>query len=254
MPNRSIIIGDVHGCFGELTSLLKELDPKGDDHVYFIGDLIDKGPDSIGVINLVADLREKCIVSLVIGNHEEKFLRYVKHKMSGSHAHEQMKNTEEFDVLLSKIDEIQLSVLNNSFYTIYLDELDLLLLHAGIPGNVNFNLKASIPYSEDAKKKFKNVGLLLMTRMLDESGSFVGLDDNSGSYFWAEKYNKKFGKVVFGHEAFIQNKAKQFPNAIGIDTGCVYGGWLTAMIIDENQNVSYISQKALAKYCEYGRK
>jgi diadenosine tetraphosphatase ApaH/serine/threonine PP2A family protein phosphatase len=93
-----------------------------------------------------------------------------------------------------------------------------------------------------------------MTRMLDESGKFVGLDDKIGSYFWAEKYDGKFGKVVFGHESFVQNNIKEFPNAVGIDTGCVYGGWLTAMIIDENKNVSYISQKALAKYCEYGKK
>ena len=60
-------------------------------------------------------------------------------------------------------------------------------------------------------------------------------------FFGQKKYNGEVGKVVFGHNYFKQNGPYYFEHAIGIDNGCVYGGWLTALIIDAHSNISSLS-------------
>ena len=74
MSARTIFIGDVHGCLSELNVLLEKLAPvAGVDHVVFIGDLVDKGPDSQGVVARASQLRESGVrVTLIMGNHEDK--------------------------------------------------------------------------------------------------------------------------------------------------------------------------------------
>jgi len=80
MP-RQIIIGDVHSCQSELKELIRKLQLAADDHLVFVGDLINKGPDSAGVLNLVHWIgRNVCACDSVMGNHEEKFIRYVGHR------------------------------------------------------------------------------------------------------------------------------------------------------------------------------
>jgi serine/threonine protein phosphatase 1 len=70
--NRVYVVGDVHGCLPALEGLLGELDPAGDDLVVFVGDLVRKGPDSAGVLDLV---RSRPNFLSVRGNNEEKLLR-----------------------------------------------------------------------------------------------------------------------------------------------------------------------------------
>ena len=57
MRNRKIVIGDVHGCLDELRELIGKIGPSQDDHLFFVGDLIDKGPFSSQVVDLV---QSKC--------------------------------------------------------------------------------------------------------------------------------------------------------------------------------------------------
>lgn len=250
--SRTIIIGDVHGCSLELEQLILRLNLTSKDQILFIGDLIDKGPDSIGVIQFVEELQNRYDVTLLLGNHEEKFLRFINHKCNNSKEISLMTNTEYFETLYKEMTPTQTKMLESSYYTYYLEEQNVLLLHAGIPGNIEFDLKCSIPYSRDAKKQFKNINLILLTRMLDNNENFVGLNQEGAVKYWAETYKGKFGKVVFGHEAFMQNQPFEFPFATGIDTGCVYGGWLTALLLDRDSSENFIQVKANRKYCEYG--
>jgi hypothetical protein len=98
------------------------------------------------------------------------------------------------------------------------------------------------------KYQFKGLDLITKTRHLDKSGKFVSLgQENEHTQFWAETYDGKYGKVIFGHNPFMQDTPKYFKNAIGIDTGCVFGGYLTALIITEHK-IENIAIPAKNKY------
>jgi hypothetical protein len=71
---RTIAIGDVHGCPVALAALVRAIDPAPLDTLVFLGDYIDRGPDSRGVLEQVIALRERCVVVPLLGNHEEMLL------------------------------------------------------------------------------------------------------------------------------------------------------------------------------------
>ena len=77
MPPRTFVIGDIHGCAATLRRLVEvSLRPLSIDRIYLLGDLIDRGPDSKGVLDFIFELRERGLsVSSVRGNHEEMFLQ-----------------------------------------------------------------------------------------------------------------------------------------------------------------------------------
>jgi serine/threonine protein phosphatase 1 len=71
---RTIAIGDVHGCSAALTALVRAIGPTSLDTLVFLGDYIDRGPDSRGVVEQVVALAERCTVVPLLGNHEEMVL------------------------------------------------------------------------------------------------------------------------------------------------------------------------------------
>src|SRR5579871_5070998 len=74
MSERIIAIGDIHGCSKALTSLLETIQPTALDTLVFLGDYIDRGPDSKGVLDQVIALERHCAVVPLLGNHEEMLL------------------------------------------------------------------------------------------------------------------------------------------------------------------------------------
>ena len=70
---RTIAIGDIHGCSKALQGLLEAIEPQPHDRLIFLGDYVDRGPDSKGVISLLLDLRQKCHTVFLLGNHEIMF-------------------------------------------------------------------------------------------------------------------------------------------------------------------------------------
>lgn len=74
MPKRTLAIGDVHGCLMQLEALLSAIAPNDDDHLIFLGDLVDRGPDSAGVLKRVISLSHTHRVTSLLGNHEEMML------------------------------------------------------------------------------------------------------------------------------------------------------------------------------------
>ena len=71
---RTIAIGDVHGCSAALAALVRAIDPTPLDTLVFLGDYIDRGPDSRGVLEQMIALAERCMVVPLLGNHEEMLL------------------------------------------------------------------------------------------------------------------------------------------------------------------------------------
>ncbi|QDU37091.1 Serine/threonine-protein phosphatase 1 [Maioricimonas rarisocia] len=74
MPERTIAIGDIHGYDVPLEALINELSPTADDTVVVLGDVVDRGPNTRRCIELLLDLRERCRLVFILGNHEEMML------------------------------------------------------------------------------------------------------------------------------------------------------------------------------------
>jgi serine/threonine protein phosphatase 1 len=74
LRERIIAIGDVHGCSAALAALLRAIDPTALDTLVFLGDYIDRGPDSQGVLGQVIALAQRCSVVPLLGKHEEMLL------------------------------------------------------------------------------------------------------------------------------------------------------------------------------------
>lgn len=77
-PTRLIAIGDVHGCAKALDALLEAINPVAADQLVMLGDYVDRGPDSRGVINRLLELRSRCQLVTLMGNHEEMMLQVLK--------------------------------------------------------------------------------------------------------------------------------------------------------------------------------
>jgi serine/threonine protein phosphatase 1 len=70
MPGRTIAIGDIHGCAAALRAVLQAIDPKPEDTIVTLGDYVDRGPDSRGVIDELLKLEKRCRLVPLMGNHE----------------------------------------------------------------------------------------------------------------------------------------------------------------------------------------
>ncbi len=75
-PGRVIAIGDVHGCSAALRTLLDVIEPQSNDTIIMLGDCVDRGPDSAGVIDRLLNLRDQCQLVPLLGNHEELMLNF----------------------------------------------------------------------------------------------------------------------------------------------------------------------------------
>ncbi len=80
MTGRTIAVGDIHGCAAALKTLLDMIAPTPDDTIVTLGDYVDRGPDSRGVINQLIELRKRCHLVPLMGNHEEMMLEVVREK------------------------------------------------------------------------------------------------------------------------------------------------------------------------------
>ncbi len=82
MPGRTIAIGDIHGCSLALAALVDAIDPGPEDLLVPLGDYIDRGSDSRGVLEQLLDLRERCVLVPLLGNHEEMLLAALTDRMA----------------------------------------------------------------------------------------------------------------------------------------------------------------------------
>jgi serine/threonine protein phosphatase 1 len=73
--HRIIAIADIHGCSDALASVLRSMEPQPDDTIITLGDYVDKGHDSKGVLDMLIELSARCRLVPILGNHEEQMLR-----------------------------------------------------------------------------------------------------------------------------------------------------------------------------------
>lgn len=171
------VIGDVHGCRRELEALLERLDPSPEDLLLFVGDLVRKGPDSAGVIELVRSLPNAYSVR---GNNEDKLIHGRKD----------------------------------------LDAVDPEGYIAELPVAISFDGALVVHGGVDPRRDLAEHDLedLLTYRAVPPENGYAGP-------FWWESYDGPY-RVFFGHTVLEAPVVTE--HAVGLDTGCVYGGALTA--------------------------
>ncbi|HOO40203.1 MAG TPA: metallophosphoesterase family protein [Syntrophales bacterium] len=197
-------VGDIHGCLSHLERLIGKLPIRPEDVLVFIGDYIDRGPDSKGVVDYVLDLQKKCCTTVcLMGNHEQMFLDYL-----AGRKREMFLYNGGVETLISygmtgrrKMELSDLPPGHAEFYGRLRHDYetdDFIFVHAG--------LRPGIPLSNQDPDD------LLWIRF-----EFIRSDFD-------------FGKtVIFGHTVLSRTEPFRAAKKIGIDTGAVYGGRLTCL-------------------------
>jgi protein phosphatase len=234
------IIGDVHGCLDELCALIEKLGYKSDADGYrhpdgrrllFLGDLIDRGPKNLAVLDLVVDLVADGVALCVPGNHDVKFLKWLdgrkvqlKHGLDLTVAEVEALDPEQ----RSQRTEAWRAFLDGLISHLVLDDGRLVVAHAGM------------------KEAYQGRGSGVV-RSFALYGDTDGETDGYGlpiRYDWAADYRGS-ATVVYGHTPVEQ--AEWLNNTICIDTGCVFGGALTALRYPERELVREPARRAYAE-------
>ena len=247
------VIGDVHGCADELQQLLSKLGyqacppatqdpgwsclnyqhPEG-RHAIFVGDLVDRGPKSLDVLSIVRNMVLAGSAFCVPGNHDDKLLKKLRGK--------NVKMSYGIQETLANLDTVPaqyqqsftkqlIEFLDGLISHLVFDHGRLVVAHAGVTeemhGRASGKIRAFAMYGDT-------------TGETDEFGMPVRRN-------WAANY-RGAAKVVYGHTPVAE--ADWLNNTLNIDTGCVFGGKLTALRYPEQE---VISVSAIQQYCEPSR-
>lgn len=233
------IIGDVHGCAAELEELLEKLDYARDANgvfrhpnrkAIFLGDLVDRGPQTAQVLKIAMPMIQNGAALGVAGNHDVKLERFLK-TGKGKITHG-MQNS--LDSLAEESEDLTAQTkafLGNLISHYVLDGGKLVVAHAGLK-------EAMQGRASGAVRSFCLYGDT--TGETDEWGLPERLN-------WANDYRGK-AAVIYGHTPVP--RADWLNNTLNIDTGCVFGGELTALRWPERE---LISVKARETYAESAR-
>lgn len=235
---RTAIIGDVHGLLEPLRALVNTLGLGAGDDLVFVGDLLDKGPDSAGVAAYAAQLKADApfSVTLVEGNHEDRHRRYRRNlTVRPEIAAEQAASDVQLPAITAQLGEDACAFLESAVLFHRIEAHDVLVVHGGIPGAVDDLPASPAAYTAMTGKQKRHYSALLRTRFITASdGAYLTLGKNQpGDPYWAQVYDGRFGHVVFGHQPFLDGPA-YFPHATGIDTGAVHGGKLSALVLGKD--------------------
>ena len=208
--SKLIIYGDIHGCYDELKKLRKKIAPKKRSIEVCVGDIITRGKDSIKVLDYLI----KHGIKSVLGNHEDKILRYLEHEKSNKKNPISLDKDEQN--IIENLTSKHIKYLKK--LPVYLKYEDITILHGGLQNHMNL---------EKLSKRDKQKVLRL--RYLDYNRHFLSYGkENKTSVFWADVYNGQQGFIVYGHQRNMEVNKNRY--SIGIDTGCASGNKLSAAI------------------------
>jgi serine/threonine protein phosphatase 1 len=224
MPQRRIIIGDVHGHYQALVSLLDKIGPSQEDEIYFLGDLIDRGPHSALVVKFVMEGKYQCL----LGNHEKMLLDAIGTGIVKREEFHIWLYCGGYSTLESYQNNIPIEHVNwLKQLPLYLDLNDIWLVHAGVDPKLPIEKQTSEEFCW-IRKPFHS-----MTEPYFKDKLIV-----SGHTITFTLPGVKPGKLAMGK------------GWIDIETGAYHprSAWLTALDIDR-ELVHQINTKDLSYRC-----
>ena len=275
------VIGDIQGCFRELLDLLDVINfDATNDQLCFIGDLVNRGPESLEVLRFVKQLDEKTIVTL--GNHD-------LHLIAVARMPEKKKSKDTLDEILAAPDREELITWLRQQSLIHIDhDKDFTMVHAGLVPQ--WDLQQTIELAQEAETILKSaafydfldvmygnkpdqwsdgldghdrirfiINCLTRLRYCSKSGrmnfDFKGApgSEPEGIHPWFCIKNRKTRKekILFGHWSTVSlgniNNFGKY-NVYPLDSGCVWGGTLTAIRLDDEQWFSVPSKQPRKKF------
>jgi serine/threonine protein phosphatase 1 len=201
---RTIVIGDIHGCSKALLGLMDALCPQAEDHFIFLGDYVDRGPDSRGVIEQLLSLRQRCRTTFLLGNHEIMF----RGVLAGL----------PIEPWLLSGGQQTLTSYNGDLKHVSHDHIEF--------------LHACVPYFETDQHLYVHANydpLLPMDEQIEQV------------LFWEHLTVRIPGPHFSGKHAFLGHtpqpggKIGYFPHFTCIDTCCFGGYWLTALEVETGE-------------------
>ncbi len=236
---RRIFVGDIQGCRSELERLLEKVafDPASDE-LHPVGDFVNRGPDSAGVLRLCRELG----AGGVLGNHDVHLLR-------SAHGLRKMRAEDTLQDVLDAPDRDELVAWLAKRPLVRAWD-DVLLVHAGL--DPSWKDPIALLSNIDPLGNTPNLSFAISARYCDEHGARPAADwpPPPPQYKpWYEFYPRDPSDrrtVVYGHWA--RNGLVIRPQVRGLDTGCVWGGKLTAWIAEEDRIVQVDALRAYAQY------
>jgi serine/threonine protein phosphatase 1 len=207
MRQRTIAIGDIHGCSAALAALIDAIAPRTDDVLVTLGDYINRGPDSRGVLDLLIGLERRCRLVPLLGNHDEMLLDVRSGKYS-------------FDWLLDIGGTTTLDSYGPG------RDLDL------IPGDHYAFLKGCLDFHETDTHIFVHANYFPDIPMCEQ---------DVGTLRWESLRDMTPGPhesgktVIVGHTSQKSGEILDLGHLVCIDTYCHGGGWLTALDVDTSE-------------------
>lgn len=235
------VIGDVHGCLDELDELLAWIAPRpGRDRLVFLGDLMDRGPDPAGVVRRVRELGAEC----VLGNHDEKHVRWARHQAKAAddpgYRNPMKSMPPERIAEHAELSDDDRAWLAARPHTLRLDQRWWALHGGAVP-------RRRLDRQHPAQ--------LLRLRYLDEAGAMISSAHcPPGGRHWATAWPGP-ESILYGHHVHSLEHPRidhPVPGVVcaGIDTGCVFGGHLTAYLLDTGDLLQVAARRAYAPLLE----
>jgi bis(5'-nucleosyl)-tetraphosphatase (symmetrical) len=257
-------IGDVQGCFDELKALLTQINFNSDrDQLWFCGDLVNRGPKSLETLRFIRSLEDNAIT--VLGNHD-------LHLLATAFEHKKPGKKDTLKAILQADDALDLvNWLRNQHLIFHDKQKEITLVHAGI--HPDWSIKKSLRLAKEVEQILQSdkhvnfykhmygdkpfiwsdslkgwpryrfiTNILTRLRYCDEQGKPVlGAKGPPGTQPdqllpWYEIRNRKsqHDTIIFGHWSTLPHAGiSAINNAYAIDSGCLWGGKLTAIKIDE---------------------
>lgn len=204
---RLIFIGDIHGCIEELDELIATVRPERGDRVISVGDLVAKGPASAAVLERFRDRGWEA----VLGNQDVKVIEAAR-KRDFRSAPDLEGRADLLDWLEARPDWIDCA------------GEGVLVVHGGILPESKL---ASLPQQRETLRTLRFV-----RRNGNPWHAVPKGEERPGDRFWGDLWDGA-RTVVYGHSPSPERRPRVRAASIGVDTGCVYGGYLTAAILDQ---------------------